>query len=296
MNHRTISSFVLGSVAIGLLGCQDPFGATAVEVAQVRSVTSAVDNTRRYGTFCQQDFALNAAGQHWQDEILGAWSTCANFNTAMNKLAPQAFYFTLHGAAPFFLPSNDGQTSPPGGVDTVDLLYTNTHGGAFALLTPPPADLGVNATVVMFENEGRALSTFMRLGNNSRGLSAWANLTCNILSNADGRELDRWSNAFDGGLKILAASHDKVQFNGSVTSHGTRFADNLRAGQTVRMAWKNALSGTSLDNDAAVVATGANWTDCSSRLNNINWTNLTSTPKLQDWGWVQLCQDQWDNL
>ena len=105
---------------------------------------------------------------------------------------------------------------------------------------------------------------------------------------------DRWVSAFDGGLRMVVASHDKIFFGSAHVNDGKRFADNLRAGQTIKNAWLNGLSGAG-NNDVAVAATGATVADCTNRLNTFTWSNLTTIPRLRDAEWQWVCWDSWDN-
>lgn len=203
----------------------------------------------------------------------------------MNNLAPRDFYYNLSGAAWHFDQSGDQEHS--GGLDAVDVAFVSTHGGAW---TSP-----LTGTLTMFEQNQRALTVDWRLGDEDRGLSLLAMHSCETLKD-DGNIAARWVPAFDGGLRIAVGSQDKIFFSSSSTGNGSRFADNLGAGQKIRDAWKNALSGTSLDQDAAVLATGANETNCWSRLDNMKWSTLTTTSRLRDAAWQTWCTRAWADL
>ena len=239
---------------------------------------AAIDWSRNYGTFCQQDFQDN-----WRPFLGDTWTQCANFNAAMDLLAPRRFYFNLHGAAHRFEDAGDQDGA---GLDTVDVVYVSTHSGAW---TGP-----ARGTFTMWDNGLRAFSTNMRLGDEDRGLSLLAAHTCELLKD-DGQIIDRWATTFDGGLRMIVGSHDSLFAGSGSVNEGRRFADNLRAGQTIKNAWLNALSGTSNDNDVAVAATGASEADCWNRMDSLTWANLTTTPRLRDWDWQWMCWNWWDN-
>jgi hypothetical protein len=207
---------------------------------------------------------------------------CANFNSAMNNISPQSFYYNMHGAAWHW--ENSGDQENHGGLDGVDVVFISTHGGAW---TSP-----ITATQCMWEQDTRTYSTNWRLGDENRGLSLYATHSCETLKN-DGYILDRWMNAFDGGLRMAVGSHGDLYID---TGDGQRFANNMRSGQLIKDAWKNGLSGGSPDEDVAVLATGSDANNCWSRMDTINWSNLTTVTRLQDAAWQVWCQLQWDNL
>ncbi|MCG5051426.1 MAG: hypothetical protein KA712_00550 [Myxococcales bacterium] len=241
----------------------------------------ALDTNRLYGTRCQENYEGT-----WIATLAGTWSTCSKFNKAMDNLAPRSFYFNLQNAETRFEDTLDHCGGSCGGIDTVDMLFVSTHGGAWS----NPA----RGTQVMWNRSTRAFSTNMRLGDEDRGLSLYASHSCDILKN-DGQLGTRWQSAFDGGLRMIVGSHDKIWFNTSYTTDGERFANNMRNGQLLKDAWKNSLAGNSADNDAAVMTTGANDSDCWNRMDSMTWSNLLSTPRLRDWDWQTWCQLQWDN-
>ena len=242
---------------------------------QVQGVISG----RNYGTYCEESYQNG-----WQVTLPGTWDTCNNFNSRMNLLAPRSFYYNLHGAAWHF--DNSGDQENGGGLDGVDLVFVSTHGGAW---TSPD-----RAALAMWDQNSVSISTDYRLGDENKGLSIFAMHACETLKFSGLN--NRWTSAFDGGLRIAVGSHDKIFFSSSSTGNGSRFADNMNAGQSIRDAWKNALSGTSLDQDAAVVPTGTNSTNCTSRLDGINWSNLTTFARLFDTAWQSICQREWANL
>jgi hypothetical protein len=261
-----------------------PLLAGAVACSEHRSSefetsAAALDSSRLYGTYCQQDFQND-----WRPLLSDTWTMCANFNSAMNDLSPQSFYWSMHGVASLWEDSED--QADDGGLDTVDLVFISTHGGAW---TNPDV-----ATQTMWDQDTRTLSTDWRLGDESRGLSLYATHSCETLMR-DEHILDRWTSVFDGGLRMVVGSHGDLYTD---TGDGQRFANNMKSGQLIKDAWANALHGGSPDQDAAVLTTGSDENNCWARMNSINWSNLTSTntPRLQDNAWQYWCHIQWDNL
>lgn len=268
----------LSIISLAIIAC----AACANEIEQepALEVSSTQQNviTRSYGSYCQEEYQAN-----WQGLNSGGWTTCANFNSSMSQIANRSFYWNLHGVQSRFEESGDAIAGA--GADTVDVLWLYTHGGAWS----------GEAVYAMWDQNSLASTSRMRMGDDSRGLSLWVFHGCETMRN-DADLSPRWSPPLSGGLRIAVGSHDQVFAGTNNTGDGQRFATNLKNGQTVWSAWKNALTGTSVDNDGAVIASGANSTHCWDRLNNMTWGNIMNYGRVMDSGFGWICQAQWDNL
>jgi len=263
-----IASTVLSLGLVMLLG-----GAGAAEAAA------------RFGTYCQQDFQNG-----WQVTTPYTWARCSAFNNELATTDFKIFYFNLSNKKYYLERFGDHQ---PGldSADDVDLLFINTHGGAF---TNP-----VTAAYAMYEQGQLAFSTEMRLGDSAwwgGGLAVLATYSCKTLKVDDNSLVARWAPALRGGLKMILGSHDLVWDSSTTDEVGEDFADDIQHQMSFKSAWSSALSDWSVDQDVAVVATGANAGDCWSRMDNMKWQNYGGYPFLRDGNIGYTCWTWWDNL
>jgi len=168
----------------------------------------------------------------------------------------------------------------------VDLLYVSTHGGNW----------GNRAVLAMYENWTTADSSAMRLGDESVGLSIFSTYACQTLAHADGRLMERWYPAMAGGVRILTGSHDTLYDSPTTDEVGEDYAAYLQEGRPIRTAWHDALTDWIVDNDATVVASGANSADCNARKDNMTLGNFRNYSRLRDGAIGYMCWSWWDNL
>lgn len=240
------------------------------------SQTAAAIGGSRFGTMCQQDFEAS-----WCNTLPNVWDHCAWFNNRMDDNNQKVFYWNLNGAKPYLEDTWDQY-----GADTVDVLYMNTHGGNW----------GNRAVLAMYNNWVTADSNAMRLGDESYGLSILSTYACETLAHGDGRLIERWYGAMRGGVRILTGSHDKVYDSTTTNEVGEDYAGYLQDGQTIRTAWHDALTDWNVDNDATVVASGVNSSDCNYRKDNMTLGNYRSFSRLMDSSISYMCWTWWDDL
>jgi len=232
-----------------------------------------------FGAYCQQDYENN-----WVSTDTHTWHRCSYFNTEMKKSMTQAYYYNMVKAARFFETPLSSQSSC--GVDTVDLLWADTHGGTW----PNP----IRSVLAMWDNWLVASTHNMRLGVSR--LSIFATYACEVLKNNDGNFGARLRLTWRGGLRIWVGSHNYL-YGGSKTQYvGEDFARFMRAGSTVKMAWRDALARASAKNDAAVAATGRNADECHYRKDTMKLNNYSTYIRLVDNSISYFCWTTWDKL
>lgn len=241
----------------------------------------------RFGTRCQADYQNG-----WRTTLPYMWDRCGWFVDELDDTDTSAFYFNLHGSKSRYSTCDSCGT----GVDDVHLMYTGTHGGAIN---------DTDARLVMWDQNVRALSGTdgWRYGDEATQCSFFAQYSCETLTASDssGQMIDRWRNAFRGGLRMALGSHDKLWDSTTTNECGEDFADDLQDGKTVRWAWFDGNGDWYADQDVKVLATGTGSTDdaaknnCKSRRDGIKWQNFGSFAKLRDNAVDWFCSSRIDN-
>lgn len=242
------------------------------EVATVRQASAT---TKNFGTDCQEAFENN-----WQDTLHYAWETCNGFNGAMDDFANKEYYYNLRGAQDYWEIPNDQNR-----LERVDLAFSNTHGGTNSS----------QAFWTMWDSGVFATSPNMWLGNESKGLSIWATYSCETLKD-DGNLWARWDTVMAGGLRIVVGSHDTVWSAYTTDEVGRDFAENLESGMSIRNSWRYGLEDWYHDQDAAVMSTGTDSSDCNGRLTNMDWDNFDNYPRRTSTNPGWWCEDHWSNM
>jgi hypothetical protein len=191
------------------------------------------------------------------------------------------FWTNLHGARWRYI---DGSGDYYGyGVDNVNIHLTCTHGGAWS--SPD------RFTVVMWDEDVRAFSTEMRLGDDGRKLGIYAAYSCSTM-NDDGSIWNRWSPVFKGGLKYASAFWGAAWSANGAKNTGKSYAEKLHtSGYALKYAWLDSMDDYT-GNTPAIMASGTSSTNCSSRRNNMTWSNYkndTTYPRLRDSSVTNLC-------
>jgi hypothetical protein len=146
----------------------------------------------------------------------------------------------------------------------------------------------------MWDQNLVASTSDMRLGVNR--LSIFATYACSMLRNNDGNFWARLGPTWRGGLRLWVGSHNSV-YAGSKTQYvGEDFARYMRAGSTVKMAWRDALARASANNDAAVAAQGRTLDECHSRKDTMKLNNYSTYARLVDGANAYSCWTTWDKL
>lgn len=261
-------------------------------------------NLRWFGAYCQEDYQNDSLGKPWQNNQSSIYDLCNRFVNDLDDTDTKSFYFNAHGAKTFFEESGDVLS---GGLDTVDLTFFAGHGGAYTASESMIAcGTGVAGVYPMYENGSYACTPKMRLGDDGHGLSVLSTYACETHAggfhsvkepgNIPGNLwVDRWVNAFRGGLRMTSGSVQDTFSGSTYADVGKRYSDNLQAGQTFATAWANALNVGSA-NDPSLIAAGSSAADCTSRLDNMNYQNFTNYPRLRDAAVVQMCRRYWENI
>jgi hypothetical protein len=232
------------------------------------------------GIRCQQEYQNN-----WQVDVGNSdvWRRCSNFNSQMRQTDNVEFYFNLHGAKQPLEKNNDGCGQSCGGADSVDILYINTHSG-------------VNSTTAfwaMWDQNSWALTSNMRLGDNSRQLMILATFSCSTLQTGDGNAavLARWLGTFSGGLVMTVGAHNLL-YSGNDQS-ATEFASRMQDGEPIGQAWLESTWYADNSNAPSAMATGANANDCWNRM-GVSLPTLFGTSVLRDSQIGFVCWSTWN--
>ena len=237
---------------------------------------SNVHAVARFGTECQADYQNN-----WRTELSHSWKRCSWFNDELDDTDTKIFYYDLHGAKPYFETGSDQLE-----LDNVHLVYVNTHGGGWS----------DKSVWTMWNQDTRAESTSMRLGDEATGLSILSSYACETLKYNDDKMWTRMGSIFRGGLRISTGSHDKLYDSLTTDEVGEDYADNLQDGDKIKYAWSDANSDWNTDQDVTVMATGSSSSNCQSRRDNMKWQNFGSYGRLRDGAITHYCRTSWQNL
>jgi len=249
------------------------------------TIQQGVDRGARFGTYCAETFE-----NKWKPTLPQSWNRCAWFNDELDDTDQKVFYFNLANKKYYLERFGDHQADLKS-ADDVDLLFINTHGGAW---TNP-----MTSTLTMWNQDKRAFSSEMRLGDSAwwgGGLAVLATYACETLKHSDGNLVRRLAPMLRGGLKIALGSHDELWSSRTSNEVGEDFADNLQHRYSFKNAWKDALSDWHHDQDVTVVSTGKNAADCTSRKDNMKWQNYGSYPFIRDNSIGYTCWTWWNNL
>jgi hypothetical protein len=271
ISQKLMSGF-FGISLFAVAGCTvDAVGTPEEADGEAQAIGGA-----RFGTYCQETHE-NA----WQDELLDAWQRCSAFNDELDDTDTEVFYWNLHGAKSFWETASDQVF-----VEDVNLMFINAHGGASSNI----------AFYAMWDEDDFVSSTDLRWGDEGHGLSIFASYACKTLKYSDDRTWHRWNATMKGGLRIMLGSHDQI-WNGDTTDEvGEDFADNMQSSQSLRNAWKDALSDWNHDQDVTAVAFGNSLADCESRRDGMTWQNYPSYPRRRDADVTHWCYVAWEDL
>jgi hypothetical protein len=231
------------------------------------------------GVRCQQEYQNG-----WQVDVgdNDVWRRCSNFINRMASSNNVDFYFNLHGAKPVIETTNDGCGTGCGAIDAVDIFYMNTHSGVTA----------TDVRWAMWDQGSRALSSAMRLGDNSRRAMVLASYSCTTMRSSDGGLVTRWQPIFSGGL-VMALGGRELLYSGNAQS-ATEFASRMDDGEPVSQAWLEATWYADNDNTPTALASGRNADDCWGRMNGVTLSTLFPTPILKDQAIGSFCWRSWD--
>ena len=230
----------------------------------------------RFGTGCQSDYQNN-----WKTKLPHVWKRCSWFNNELDDTDSKIFYYNLHNAKWWWETGGDQLT-----LDNVNLFYASTHGGAWSS----------SSVWTMWNQNQRAFSSNMRLGDESYGLSIMSTYACETLKFNDGKMWTRMGPIMRGGLRYATGSHDKLYDSITTDETGEDYADNLQKGYTIKYSWKDANSDWATSQDVTVMATGANASECYARRDHMRWQNYHLYRRLRDGQIGYYCYWYWNNL
>lgn len=232
------------------------------------------------GTRCQQEYQNN-----WQVDVgdSDVWRRCGNFNNQITQTDSLEFYFNLHGAKPVLEKTNDGCGTGCGAADSVDFLYMNMHGGSNAS----------SAFLDMWDQNSRAFTSNMRLGDNSRQLMVLATFGCTTLKLDDGNAniVARWVSPFSGGLVMTTGGHGNLYSGNDQSS--IEFASRMQDGQPIGLSWLESTWYADNANTPTFMNTGRDANDCWNR-SQVNLPALFGTPILRDSAIGYFCWASWN--
>jgi len=231
------------------------------------------------GTRCQQEYQND-----WMPDVGNSdvWRRCNKFNDQIKQTDNLRFYYNLHGAKPVLEQTNDGCRQCCGSADSVDFLYMNGHAGANAS----------TAFWDMWDQNTRAFSSNMRLGDTSRQLMVLATFACKTLLLSDGNAniLARWQPPFSGGLVMATGAQDNL-YSGNDQS-ATEFASRMQDGQPIGLSWLESAWYADNSNRPTFMNTGRDANDCSNR-SQVTLPALFGTPILRDSAIGFFCWASW---
>ena len=264
------------------------FVATAGALMLTALASSAVAGSIHFGVRCQSDF--QAA---WAPTI-DVYTACGDFISEIQSVYPVDFYFNLHGAQTDFYYGQAGETcNSCGGTDSVDFFFMATHGtiannnanyAGYAMWDDACA--GTNPPGCI------AWTPSMRLGSSGKQLKVLATFSCDTFKNSDGLFVNRWGNAYKGGLKIGVGGHDLL-YTGNDSQATTNFATYMLSGSSIGWSWLDSVYYANNSNHPTVANTGTNSTDCWNR-QGLTVNNVMSATALRDGGIGYYCWTNWN--
>ena len=232
------------------------------------------------GIRCQQEYQNNWMSDVGNNDV---WRRCGNFNRQISRTDNVRFYFNLHGAKQPLEVTSDNCGQGCGGADSVDFLYMNMHGGANAS----------SAFFDMWDQNSRAFTSNMRLGDNSRQLMVLATFGCSSLLLSDGATniINRWLRAFSGGLVMTVGGHGSL-YSGNDQS-AIEFASRMQDGEPVGQAWLESTWYADNRNTPSYMNVGRDANDCANR-SGVTLPALFGTPILRDGAIGYICWGSWN--
>lgn len=244
------------------------------------SQAGAPHSAMEVGVRCQQEYQNNWMSDVGNNDV---WRRCTNFKNKIGQTDNVKFYFNLHGAKQPLEKAGDNCGQGCGAADSVDFLYMNMHGGANAS----------TAFFDMWDQNSRAFTSNMRLGDNSRQLMVLATFGCSSLMVSDGANnvINRWLAAFAGGLVMTVGGHGSL-YSGNDQS-ATEFASRMQDGEPIGQAWLESAWYADNRNTPAFMNVGRNANDCSNR-GRTALPGLFATPILRDGAIGYICWASWN--
>lgn len=234
----------------------------------------AIEDAAQPVTWSNNHFGIYDAKNHekgWLDSHDSQWEQGDYFATKLSQSATKLFDDTLASKKERFEDDGTlgGGDAAYNSLEYVDLFFTHTHGSVTV----------TDARWAMWNRYSRALSSRMRLGDDSRGLSVFASVACNVLR-MDGNTVQRWEPVFMGTLRIALGSHDSITCSNDEEWIGWVFADRLQQDWSIKAAWHSGMGYSDNDNDSSVLVTGTTASHCWDRMDHMSWYNLHTYKRL----------------
>lgn len=261
------------------------FAAALLAGSAVALLAATAAASARYGSYCEAEFE-----NHWHSWSDYVWERCDRFNDELNSTDEFIYYRNLHSADDEFETTNDEN-----GMERGALVFINTHGG-YAEGSGYCDGADKCARWAMWDEEVRAHSSQMYLGNEAYGLSILASYACHTHYRADGYMFERWGYVFEGGLRMSTGSHGYLWDGYQTDEVGEDFADDLQGSMKIKNAWKSACDDWYYDQDTMVFASGITVSQCTDRRDNMKWQNFGSYSRIRDEDVNYICWESWDNL
>ncbi len=198
----------------------------------------------------------------------------------MDDTDTKFFYWNMHGAQSDFEDAGDQDR-----IEQVSLLFTDTHGGAWA----------DTAVAAMWDNGSLHQTKNSYWGDEQQGLYLWGAYACAMLQ-IDSNTWTRWNRLMKGGMMAVAGSHGTVWSASSTDDSGENFAEELQAGVAYRYAWRNGIQNDDFDQDGMVMFSGNGSSDCSSRRSGMTWQNFSTYTRRVNGSMTYLCWSSWDDI
>ena len=233
----------------------------------------------------------------WQDDLSYAWAGSDWFRAQVNNNTSTRFgTYNLHGSAQPGRWHSSCDECSSGGLETVDIVYFGTHGGAF---DKSVTHTNPRAVWAMGDAGTLAESTKMWLGNEDDQLQILAIKSCETMSLTEPNESHmwkRWDSVFNGGLYVALASHDTMYFGYYERKAGEKFAEELQGGAKLRYAWKDGNALWNNNQDVMALFASDSETDCSNRRSGMTWSNTASYGRVRDPDVDYWCSTLWDDV
>jgi Family of unknown function (DUF6345) len=250
------------------------------EQSKPESAASGIHNgppILAYGVYNQEDFELN-----WAPHLPHSNDMTNQFRDWFSAGWQQLqFQYDLVGTRPYIEDTLDQNES-----DNVDVLWLATHGAAVTnastamwSMWPQPDWIG---GMIDPNSQHGAFTANMRWGDEAWNLKLFVTYSCSTLRYNDGQAWTRWDNVMKGGLKYVLGSHDIVIFGWSNAENGKQFALNSLGHWRLWDAWIDANGDWATANDVAALATGANESDCWTRLGGMRLDDVAPATTYRD--------------
>ncbi len=280
-------------VSLPTIGCTSSHSPAESSVT-VESSSKAIIGNGYFGLLTTEKYQDTWQDPHCVDhwyypEVCYAWEMAFAFGGIMDDHNTNLFSAGLDPDTGAYLQDETDGLSPRG-VDLVDVLYLQTHGGVWD---------DYNSDYAMWMANSSVLTSWMRFGDNGRGMKLFVSWSCHTMQ-VDGHWWDRLGPLFRGGLKIMVGSHDLISWGNDMWETTRDFAGYMLDPASIDYAWYTANSHADWDQDVAITATGTTCDDCWARqgrtYDELLYDINGNMPILRDGQIGCACLAYWDDL